>query len=207
MYDFSEFCGRQETHMHMTEKERMQKCLWYDANNDEELIAERKRGQALCRKYNILPSDDVDDGKKLLAGLLGSVGDNVEIVAPFFCDYGFNITMGDHVFLNTHCVILDEASVSFGNHVFVGPNCSFYTAIHPIQIALRNRGLEKALPIRIESNVWLGGNVTVLPGVTIGQGSVVGAGSVVTHDVPPYTVSAGNPCAVLRELTPDERNG
>lgn len=97
-------------------------------------------------------------------------------------------------------VILDEARVSFGDNVFIAPNCSFYTGGHPLEVGLRNMGLEYAHPITIGSNVWIGGGVTVLPGVTIGNNSTVGAGSVVTCDIPENSLAVGNPCKVIRKL-------
>lgn len=187
----------------MTEKEKMQAGLLYDANNDATLIAERNACQDLCHQYNQLSPLYTAERDALLRRLLGRAGKGITFVSPFVCDYGHNIAAGDNVFLNAGCVVLDEANVTFGSNVFVGPQCGFYTAIHPIDAARRNKGLESARPICVADDVWIGGHVTVLPSVTIGTGSVVGAGSVVTKDVPPHVVAAGNPCRVLRQIDAD----
>lgn len=125
---------------------------------------------------------------------------------PFHCDYGYNIEIGENFFANYNCVILDGAKVTFGDNVFIAPNCSFYTAGHPIDVLQRNQGLEYALPIKIGNNVWIGGNVTVLPGVTIGDNTVIGAGSLVNKDIPSNVVAAGNPCRVIREITENNQD-
>jgi maltose O-acetyltransferase len=124
----------------------------------------------------------------------------VIIEPPFYCTYGQNIHMGDHVFLNQLCYIIDNNEVRFGNHVMVGPGVHIYTAAHLLRAEPRNQGLEVAKPIVIEDNVWLGGGAILLPGVTIGRNAVVGAGAVVTRDVPTNTVVAGNPARVIREI-------
>ena len=115
-----------------------------------------------------------------------------------------SITIGEGSFLNRGCYLMDCAPIALGKHVFMGPDCGVYTAVHPFDAASRNTGLEKALPVTIEDEVWLGGHVTILPGVTIGRGSIIGAGSVVTKDVPAGVVAAGNPCRVLRALTEED---
>lgn len=128
------------------------------------------------------------------------MGEHFTIEQPFLCDYGHNIFLGEDFYANFNCVILDEAPVTFGNHVFVAPNCGFYTAGHPLDAELRNRGLEYARPITIGHNVWIGAQVCVLPGVTIGDNCVIGAGSVVTKDIPAHSLAVGNPCRVVRHL-------
>ena len=128
------------------------------------------------------------------------MGERCTVQPSFRCDYGYNIFLGDDVFINYDTVILDGAPVTVGNHVFIGPQCGFYTAIHPFSVSERNLGLERALPITIHDNVWIGGKVCILPGVTVGEGAVIGAGSVVTRDVPPYSVVAGNPARVIKTL-------
>lgn len=183
-----------------SEKEKCRAGLLYDANHDPQLLKERARAQELCQALNGLPPSQAATRKDLLAKLLGCMGEGADIVTPFFCDYGYNISIGPWSFINAYCTILDEAPVTFGAHVFVGPNCGFYTAAHPIDAEQRNKGLEFAKPISIGHSVWLGGHVVVLPGVTIGAESIIGAGSVVTRDVPPGVVAAGNPCRVQRKL-------
>jgi len=122
------------------------------------------------------------------------------ITAPFWCDYGSNIEIGENFYTNHNCVILDCAKVTFGDNVLIGPNCGFYTAGHPLDAVRRNQGLEYARPIHIGHNVWIGGGVQVAPGFTIGDDAVIGAGSVVTKDIPTGVLAAGNPCRVIRDL-------
>lgn len=126
--------------------------------------------------------------------------ENYWIEQPFWCDYGYNIEIGENFYSNHNLTILDGNKVKFGDNVFIGPNCSFYTAGHPLDTQRRNQGLEYAKPIIIGNNVWLGGNVCVLPGVTIGDNVVIGAGSVVTKDIPSNVVAAGNPCKIIKNL-------
>ena len=135
---------------------------------------------------------------------MGSTPEQFAIVAPFWCDYGYNIEIGEHFFANHNTVILDCAKVRFGDHVFVAPNCGFYTAGHPIDAKTRNQGLEYAKPITVGDNVWIGGGVQVMPGVTIGDNVVIGGGSVVVKDIPSNSVAVGNPCRVIRTLPPVE---
>lgn len=186
----------------MTEKEKAAKGLLYDANDDVSLLRERLICKELCWELNALRPSQTEQRIELLRKLLGQIGEQNEILPPFFCDYGYNIRIGSGSFFNHNTVILDGAAVTFGDHVFVAPNCSFYTAGHPFDIAQRNAGLEYAKPITVENNVWIGGNVVVLPGVTIGKGSVIGAGSVVTKDIPAGVLAFGNPCRVIHKLEP-----
>lgn len=190
----------------MTEKEKGLKGELYNPNTDPQLQREMVACKALCHRYNSLPPDAEAEGAVLLGEILGRCGTDVKILAPFWCDYGANITVGDHFFANHNLVILDGADVSFGDHVFIGPNCCFTTATHPVEVSLRDEGLELAKPIRVGGSVWFGAGVTVLPGVTIGNRVVVGAGSVVTRDLPDDVVAAGNPCRVLRHLTEVEKD-
>ena len=177
----------------------------YDAL-DGSLLEELRRCQELCQEYNLIRISDLEARDALLRRLIGKVGANLTINPPFLCDYGSNIELGDNVFINSGCVILDEAKVVFGSNVFVAPQCGFYTAGHPLDKDLRNKGMQYSLPITIGNDVWIGGMVCVLPGVTIGSGSVIGAGSVVTRDIPPGVLAAGNPCKVIREIKPGEKD-
>lgn len=188
----------------MTEKEKMLKEMLYDANNDEDLLKERAIAKDLCFKYNQLMPSDVENQKQVLKELLGEVNDSVIFVAPFWCDYGYNIRVGKNFFANHNTVILDGAKVTFGDNVFIAPNCGFYTAGHPIDSKRRNQGLEYAYPITIGNNVWIGAGVHVMPGVTIGNHVVIGAGSVVVMDIPSNSVAVGNPCHVIREITEED---
>ena len=188
----------------MTEKEKMLEQMLYDANNDEDLLKERAIAKVLCVKYNQLMPSDVENQKKLLKELLGSADDSTIVVAPFWCDYGYNISVGKNFFANHNTVILDGAKVTFGDNVFIAPNCGFYTAGHPIDAKRRNQGLEYAYPITIGNNVWIGAGVHVMPGVTIGDHVVIGGGSVVVKDIPSNSVAVGNPCHVIREITKED---
>lgn len=171
-----------------------------DAAKDEGTFENLQACKERCYEYNRLRPGQLEEREALIRQLLGRTGRHFRIEQPFYCDYGFNIEIGEEFFSNFNCVILDEAPVVFGNNVFVGPNCSFYTAIHPLDAATRNTKVEYHCPIKVGDNVWLGGNVTVLPGVSIGNNCVIGAGSVVTRDIPAGCLAAGNPCRVIRKI-------
>lgn len=184
----------------MTEKEKCAKGLLYDANYDEEMKSERTKAKLLCQKYNNCNYDDFENRTKIIKELFNKTGKNFLIEPSFYCDYGYNIEIGENFYSNHNLVILDPAKVIFGDNVFIGPNCGFYTAGHPLDITQRNKGLEYAKPIIIGNNVWFGGNVTVLPGVTIGDNCTIGGGSTVTKDIPANSVAVGNPCKVIRKI-------
>ena len=188
----------------MTEKEKMLRGMLYLADDDPQLLSERMRAKDLCFALNQLPPSHREEREALLRKLLGGAGEQLDILSPFWCDYGCNITVGKRFFANHGLVILDCAKVTFGDYVFIAPNCGFYTAGHPLDAETRNAGLEFARPITVGDNVWFGGNVSVLPGVTIGSGSVIGAGSVVSRDIPPNVVAVGNPCRAVRTIRPEE---
>ncbi len=183
----------------MTEKEKMLRQELYDANYDESLIADRTRCKVLCQKYNNLPIDDFEAREKLIKEILGKTGKAVYIEPDFWCDYGWNIKVGENFYANHGLVILDGGGVTFGDNVFIAPSCGFHTAGHPIDYERRNKGLEYAYPIKVGDNVWIGAGVQVMPGVTIGSDVVIGGGSVVTKDIPDHSVAVGNPCRVIRK--------
>lgn len=183
----------------MTEKEKMISGELYNAG-DEELIKDRAVAKNMCFEYNKLPSAEIIKRMALIKNIFGKTGNQVIVESNFWCDYGYNISVGENFYMNHNGVILDCAKVEFGDNVFIGPNCGFYTAGHPIEIDVRNEGLEYAKPIKVGNNVWIGGNVVVLPGVTIGTNVTIGAGSVVTKDIPSNCVAYGNPCKVAKEL-------
>lgn len=144
--------------------------------------------------------------KELLHQILGEIKGNIVVTAPFYCDYGFNISVGSNFYTNHNCTILDGAKVEFGDNVFIAPGCVFSTAGHAIDADQRAKGLEIALPIKVGNNVWFGTNVSVLPGVTIGDNTIIGAGSVVNRDIPSDVIAAGAPCHVIREITEADKH-
>lgn len=184
----------------MTEKEKMLAGLLYDANYNPALMEERHAAKDLCLTYNALHYAQEDEKQKILHRLLGTCPQNILIEPPFFCDYGYNIHLGENFYANHNLVILDGAPVTCGDFVFIAPNCCFSTAGHPLDVARRNAGLEFAKPIHIGNNVWIGAGVQLLPGVSIGDNSVIGAGSVVNRDIPDGVVAVGAPCRVLRKI-------
>lgn len=184
----------------LSEKEKMLGGMLYDAVGDPRLVAERMRAKELCFDFNHTRPSARDRQQGILHSLLGRVGAFCTVVAPFWCDYGYNIEVGDHFFANHNCVILDCAKVSFGDYVFIAPHCGFHTAGHPLDSGRRNQGLEYAHPICVGDGVWFGAGVQVLPGVQIGNNVVVAAGSVVTGDIPDNVLAAGVPCRVIRTI-------
>ena len=142
--------------------------------------------------------------KILIKKIVGSTKENFYITAPFWCDYGYNIELGENFYSNHNMVILDCAKVKFGDNVFVAPNCGFYAAGHPVDYPRRNAGFEYAYPITVGDNVWIGGGVQVMPGVTIGSNVVIGGGSVVVKDIPSDCVAVGNPCKPIRKITDED---
>jgi maltose O-acetyltransferase len=183
----------------MTAWEQMLRGELYDAG-DPQLVRARRRARELTRALNASRDQEQAERARLIAELFGSVGERVWIEPPFFCDYGTNIHLGRAVFFNFNCVILDPARVEIGDHVLLGPNVQVYTATHPLDYAARRTGLELARPVRIGSDVWIGGGAIISPGVSVGARSVIGAGSVVTRDIPAGVFAAGNPCRVVRHL-------
>lgn len=151
-------------------------------------------------EFNNLRPDQTEEMNSILRDLMGSIGERFIINQPFRCDYGCNIFLGEDCFINFNCTILDEAKVIIGNNAFLGPNVSIYTACHPLDAEKRKKFIEWAEPVSIGHNVWIGGNVTILPGVTIGNNVVIGAGSVVIKNIPDYTVAAGNPAKIIKHL-------
>lgn len=183
----------------MTEREKMLRSELYNAA-DPELSALRLRARKMVHRYNNSRPGQHGLRQRILEKLLGKTGEDPYFEAPFRCDYGGNIYLGDQVYFNFNAILLDVAEIHIGNHVLIGPNVQLYTATHPMDYPTRVSGLELGKPIRIGSGCWLGGNVIVNPGVTIGDRSVIGSGSVVTKDIPPGVFAAGNPCKVIKQL-------
>lgn len=184
-------------------KEKMINGKLYIAS-DIELRNDLLKAKDLCSLYNSTNSDNISSRDLILKKLLKSIGDNFLIEPPFYCDYGFNIKIGDNFYANHNCIILDGCSVSIGNNVCLGPNVGIYTASHPISAKVRRLGYEYSKPIVIGNDVWIGGHSVILPGVNIGNNVVIGAGSVVTKDLPDNVVAVGNPCSVIRSITEDD---
>lgn len=188
----------------MTEREKMEAGLWYDANFDEELCQEREKAEELCFQLNQTSPAHRNQREKLLEKLLPGKKDHVTILSPFYTDCGYNCQIGAGTFINHGAYFMDGGKISIGKNCMIGPNCGLYTASHPLAVKERNEGLEMAGPITIGDNVWIGADVTILPGVTIGEGSVIGAKSLVTKDIPPHVLAVGHPCKVLRDITEEK---
>jgi maltose O-acetyltransferase len=193
-----------------TEKEKMLAGEPYQSR-DPELLALYHLAKRLLARFGNTASDDAKGKEDVLRRLLGRLGAGVWIEAPFFCDYGINIRVGDNCFINYNCVFLDSNIISIGNNVLIGPSAQLYTATHPLtpedrivedagENSLRTSYYTRALPISIGDNAWIGGGALIMPGVTIGPGTTIGAGSVVTRDIPARCFAAGNPCRVVRSL-------
>jgi maltose O-acetyltransferase len=188
-----------ETGAMQSERQKMIAGELYDPL-DGELVAARGRARDLCRDLNA--TRDAEDGKRrrILAALFGAGGDTVWMQPPFFCDYGSNIELGERVFFNFNCVVLDVCPVRIGSFTLFGPAVQIYTPMHPFDAELRRRQ-EFGKPVEIGSDVWVGGGAIILPGVRIGSRAVIGAGSVVSRSIPDGVFAAGNPCRVVREIT------
>jgi maltose O-acetyltransferase len=182
-----------------SEKDKMLAGELYDPL-DAELVRARERARDLCQDLNATRERDQEARRQILAKLFGKGGDTVWMQPPFFCDYGSNILLGERVFFNFNCVVLDVCRVTVGDFTLFGPAVQIYTAMHPMDAELR-RKLELGKPVEIGADVWVGGGVTICPGVKIGAQSVIGAGSVVTKDIPARVFAAGNPCRIIREIS------
>ena len=188
----------------MNQKERMLQGLPYKAWLDG-LSEEREACKKKVYEFNQLPPEKSEQIPALLKNLFGKTGETIWIEAPFHCDYGTNIEVGNNFFANYNLTILDVGKVTIGENAQIAPNVSIYTAGHPIHPDSRNSGYEYGIPVTIGNNVWIGGNSVILPGVTIGNNVVIGAGSVVTKDIPDNMIAAGNPCRLIREITEEDR--
>ena len=181
-----------------SEKDKMLAGELYFAGDDE-----LGRGRIAARKffteYNSTEPTENERRLQLLKKTIKFKGD-ILIEPPFYCDYGFNIEVGENFYANFSCIFLDTNKIIIGNNVMLGPNVQLYTATHPLVAKERITGLELAKPITIGDNVWIGGGAIVCPGITIGDNTTIGAGSVVTKDIPDNKVAAGNPCKIIRNL-------
>lgn len=189
----------------MNQKERMLSGLPYKAWLDD-LKEEREACRDILYELNTLSPKERNKIPEIVKELFGKVGEGIWLEPPFHCDYGWNIEVGDNFFANFGFTVLDAGKVSIGDNVQIAPNVSIYTAGHPLYPDSRNSGYEYGIPVTIGNNVWLGGNVVILPGVTIGDNVVIGAGSIVTKDIPENMLAAGNPCKIIREITDADRD-
>lgn len=181
-----------------TEWENMVTGQLYDPH-DPDIVQARTQARDLLQNLNATREADEQERRRILQQLFGKGGDTVWMQPPFFCDYGVNIALGERVYFNFNCVVLDVAPVTVGSFSLFGPNVQIYTATHPFDARLR-RTQEFGKPVEIGSDVWVGGGAIICPGVRIGSRTVIGAGSVVTRDVPDGVLAAGNPCRVIREI-------
>ena len=173
----------------------------YNPAYEEEI----RKGKEKCYRYNQLQIYDREAQREILRELLGGMGSEAIITPPFWCDYGYNITVGDNFYSNHNMIIQDGARVTFGDNVFIGPNCCFTTAEHAVDPEMRKRGIEIAKPITVGNNVWIGAGSTILAGAEIGDNTVIGAGSVVTKSIPSNVIAVGVPCKVLREIAEKDK--
>ena len=183
----------------MTEKEKMLAGQLYQAG-DPILSSERLRARKLLKEFNFSDPEESEKRQNILSQLLGSIGENCWIEPPFSCDYGYNISLGNHAFFNFNCVILDVVPVTIGDRTLVGPNVQFYPATHPIDSKTRGELWEFGKEIHVGSDVWIAGGSIICPGVKIGNRAIIGAGSVVTKDVPDDVIVAGNPARIIKKI-------
>jgi maltose O-acetyltransferase len=186
-----------------TEKDKMLAGELYDPL-DQELAEDRVRTRLLLKRLNDSREDHTEERMNILKELIPHAENGLWLQPPFFCDYGYNMVVGEKVFFNFNCVVLDVTYVTIGSRTMFGPNVQIYTATHPLDHIERSAGKEFAKPIKIGADVWIGGSVVICPGVSIGDRTVIGAGSVVTKNIPADVFAAGNPCRVIRGLQTQE---
>ena len=185
----------------MTNYENLKAGKLYKVDSDlQKMLSE-------CWQILLKLNNTADNGEiiKICKLLFGEIGENSQVLPPFRCDYGKNITIGSGTFINFNVSMVDVGEIKIGSKVLIGPGTGIFTAIHPIDPEIRATGVESAKPIIIEDKVWIGGNVTILPGVTIGKGSIIGAGSVVTKDIPQMSIAIGNPAKVIRKISEEDK--
>ena len=189
----------------MTEQEKMESGLLYDATAPELLVKlQATRDKLFELNYRLRPSQ-TEEREQLLREIIGTTPERFTIVSPFFFDFFHNIHVGKNFFANYNCIMLDEAPITIGDNVLIAPNVGLYTAGHPTDVERRNEWLEYAWPITIGNNVWICAGVSIAPGVTIGDNTIIAAGSVVANDIPAHVVAGGNPCKVLRAITEEDK--
>ncbi len=182
-----------------TEYEKMTAGEWFDGRSPE-FFEMHLKSSRLCREYNAADMSEKEKRRRILEDLLASVGRDVFITPPFFCDFGCHTHIENGVYMNMNCMILDCAAVYIGAGTLLGPDVRIFTVDHALDPAERGAGLQKAAEVRIGRRVWIGGGSIILSGVTVGDESVIGAGSVVTRDIPGGVLACGNPCRVIRTI-------
>ncbi len=186
----------------MTEKEKMLAGESYDSR-DPALLAMYHKCKSLLKAFNNLDSKLFIQKNEILSSLFEFIGENVWIEAPFFCDYGENISIGEGSFINVNCVFIDNNKITIGKNCLLAPHVQIYTATHPVpssQRIIENRYITSTLPVTIGDHTWIGGNTVIFPGVTIGQHTTIGAGSVVTKNIPDHVLAYGNPCKIIKSI-------
>lgn len=186
----------------ITNKERRDAGLAYIADNS--VFEEMQRCRRLLQKLNFMDRSDFEGISTVIKELFGK-SEDAFVNPSFYCDYGKHIEVGKNFFANYNCTLLDVAKIKIGDNCQIAPNVAIYTAGHPIHPITRNSAYEYGKEVTIGDNVWLGGNTVVCPGVHIGNNVVIGAGSVVTKDIPDWSMAAGNPCKVLRQITDEDK--
>lgn len=182
--------------------ERLARGEWY--LDDPELQERRRRCRRLLDDFNSAGADEDDERHRALTAMLGHLGADAEVVPRFQCTYGAHVRLDDGAFVNANAFFMDDAAITVGAHARLGPGAQLMTALHPIDDHARRReGWERALPISIGENCWLGASVTVGAGVSIGRNTVVGAGSLVLRDLPDHVLAAGSPARIIRSLPPE----
>ena len=190
----------------MNEWDKMQAHQIYD-DFDADLFDRRVEAKKLFKEFNRTTDDEVEKRQEIMKKLFKKVGERVYMEPDFTCEFGKNITLGNDLYINFGCTLLDCGQITIGNNTLLGPNVSMYSANHSLDSEERITGALIPEPITIGNRVWIGGGTTILSGVTIGDDSVIGAGSVVTRDIPAGVVAAGNPCKVIRKITPEDKVG
>lgn len=188
----------------MKELEKLRNHMYYNCHS-EEIRGHCEKTNELFFEYNQTPPSNREKRESIIRTAFGKVGKHPWIEAPFQCDIGFTIQVGDNLFVNHNCVFLDGGGITIGNNVLIGPHVGIYTPEHAFDPMLRAQGYEISRPVVICDNVWIGGGVSILGGVTIGENSIIGAGSVVTHDIPANVIAVGNPCRVLRPISEEDK--
>ena len=184
----------------------MQRDMVYD-DFDADLFNRRVAAKTIFKQYNKTTDEQPELRRSLMEQLFGSVGENVYVEPDFTCEFGKNIFIGHDVYINFGAVLLDCSRIFIGNHVLIGPNVGMYSANHSLDPDERAQGALIGGRITIGDKAWIAGDVKIMAGVTIGEGAVIGCGSVVTHDIPPRTLAAGNPCRVIRPITEADKVG